>query len=70
MIVSDVVMVEREPYSKIGRTHCLQICNMVDGLGSPFFIDYKSYTMVPGVAAPQDFLKVLLECEFRVESDT
>ena len=27
-----VVMVEREPYSKIGRTHCLQICNMVDGL--------------------------------------
>ena len=21
--VSDVVMVEREPYSKIGRTHCL-----------------------------------------------
>ena len=34
---------------------------------SPFFIDYKSYTMVPGVAAPQDFLKVLLECEFRVE---
>ena len=27
---------------------------------SPFFIDYKSYTMVPGVAAPKDFLKVLL----------
>ena len=23
MIVSEVVMVEREPYSKIGRTHCL-----------------------------------------------
>ena len=36
----------------------------------PIFIDYKSYTMVPGVAVPQDFLKVLLECEFRVESDT
>ena len=41
---------------------------MVDGLGPHFFIDYKSYTMVPGVA--QDFLKVLLECEFRVESVT
>ena len=23
MIVSDVVMVEREPYSNLGRTHCL-----------------------------------------------
>ena len=43
---------------------------MVEGLSPHFFIDYKSYTMVPGVAAPQDFLKVLLECEFRVESDT
>ena len=38
--------------------------------GQSFFIDCKSYTIVPGVAAPQDFLKVLLECEFRVESDT
>ena len=35
----------------------------------PIFIDYKSYTMVPGVAVPQDFLKMLLECDIRVESD-
>ena len=41
--------------------------NMVDGLGPHFLL---TYTMVPSVAAPQDFLKVLLECEFRVESDT
>ena len=37
---------------------------------SPFFVDCKSYTMVSGVAAPQDFLKVLLQCEFRIESNT
>ena len=34
---------------------------MMDGLGPHFFIDYKSYTMVPGVAASQDFLKVFLK---------
>ena len=28
---TDVVMVESEPYSKVGRT-CLQICNTVDGM--------------------------------------
>ena len=33
MIVSNVVLIESEPYSKIGRTHCLLIRNMVDGLG-------------------------------------
>ena len=27
MIVSEVVMVEREPYSKIGRTHCFFLNN-------------------------------------------
>ena len=43
---------------------------MVDGQSLHFFIDYKSYTMVPVVAAPQDFLKVLLECEFKIEGDT
>ena len=69
MSVSDVVMVESELYSKIGLTHCLYICNLVTGW-VPIFIDYKSYTMVPGSAAPQDFLKVFLECKFRVESDT
>ena len=37
---------------------------------SPFFIDYKSYTMVSGAAAPKDFLTVPLESEFNVESDT
>ena len=42
---------------------------MVDGLGLHILLT-KSYTMVPGVTAPQDFLKVLLQCEFRVESDT
>ena len=36
----------------------------------PIFIDYKSYTIIPRVAGPQDFLKVLLECEFLVENDT
>ena len=36
MIVSDVVMVESEPYLKTGRTHCLYFCNMVDGLGPHF----------------------------------
>ena len=45
------------------------VCKFGRG-GFPFFIDYKSYTIVPGVAVPQDFLKVLLECEFRVKSDT
>ena len=35
-IVSDVVIFEREPCSKIGRTHCLQIRNMVKGLGLHF----------------------------------
>ena len=43
---------------------------MVDGLGPHFSLTIKSYAMVPGVAAPQDFLKVFLECEFRVQSDT
>ena len=38
MIVPDVVMVEREPYSKISRAHCLQICNMVDGLVLHFLL--------------------------------
>ena len=57
MIVPYVVMVEREPYSKTGLT-------------SPLYIDYESYTMVPGVAASQDFLKLLMKREFRVEFDT
>ena len=58
-------MAESEPCSKTGLAHC---CKLVyDGrAGSPFCIDYKSYTTMPGVAAPQDFFKVLLECEFRV----
>ena len=38
MIVSDVVVVESEPYSKIGLTHCLWICNIVDGLGHHFVL--------------------------------
>ena len=41
MIVSEAVMVEREPYSKIGRTHCLYIGSVVDGLG-PHFLLVKS----------------------------
>ena len=42
MIVPDVVMVEREPYSKIGRAHFFKkFCNMVDGL-SPHFLLTKS----------------------------
>ena len=65
MIVSDVVMVEREPYSKTGGTHCSKICLYGGRNGSPSFIDYES-----GVAAPKDFLKGLLECEFKVERDT
>ena len=38
VIVSDVVMVESEPHWKVGRTYCLQICNMVNGLGSHFLL--------------------------------
>ena len=68
MIVSDVAMVESEPYSKISRTHCLKICKM-GRAWSPFLLTV-SYTMVPAVAALQDFLKVLFEGKFRVESNT
>ena len=35
----------------------------------PFFIDYKSYTVVPGIAVVQDFLKVLFEVELGSESN-
>ena len=38
MILSEVVIVERESYAKIDRTHCLQIWIMVDGLGPQFFL--------------------------------
>ena len=40
---------------------------MVDGLGLHFFVDQKSDLVVPGVAAPQEFLKVFLESEFGVQ---
>ena len=30
MMLSETVMVEREPHSKIGRTHCLYICRARD----------------------------------------
>ena len=41
MMLSEVVTVETEPYSKIGRTHCLQIRIKVAGLG-PHFLLIKS----------------------------
>ena len=50
MIVSDFVMVESEPYSKIGWTDRLKICNMVDGLCPHFLL---TISLGPGVAAPE-----------------
>ena len=38
MMWSEAVMVEREPYSKIGRTHCLYIWIRVAGLGLHFLL--------------------------------
>ena len=58
MIVSDVVMVESEPYRKLAGHIVCKFVKWWTGW-DPIFIDYKSYTMVPGVAAPRDFLKVL-----------
>ena len=44
---------------------------MVGGLGPRFLLN-KSYSVIPGVAAPQDFLKVqvFMESEFGVESNS
>ena len=36
----------------------------------PIFVDKKADSVMPDVAAPQDFLKVFLESEFGVESDS
>ena len=38
--------------------------------GSSFFIGQKSDSLVPGVAASQDILKVFFRSEFGVESDS
>ena len=38
MMLSEAVMVESEPYSKIGRTHCLWIWIRVAGLGPHFLL--------------------------------
>ena len=69
MIVSEVVIVERELYSKIGRTHYLWICNMVDGLG-PHFLLVKSlirwYLALQRPRISSEFFK----SEFGVESDS
>ena len=50
------------------------VCKFGGWARSPFLLtislNYKSYTMVHGVAVSQVFLKVLLECQFRTESDT
>ena len=35
----------------------------------PFFVDYKSDSVIAGIAVPQGFFKVFLEDEFGVESD-
>ena len=36
----------------------------------PYFLLTKSHSVIPGVAAPRDFLKVFLESELEVESDS
>ena len=65
MIVSKVVMVERELYSKIGRTHCLYICSMVDGLGPHFLLVKSLIRFYLALQCPRIsskcFLKVNLE---------
>ena len=68
MIVSEVVMVEREPYSKIGRTHCRFVVWWMGWV--LIFCWLKSDSVVPGVAAQQDVLKVFFKSEFRVASDS
>ena len=70
MIVSDVVMVEREPYSKIGRTHCLKVCNMVDGLGRHFLLTISLTRWYLVLQRPRISSKCFWNVSLRVESDT
>ena len=59
-----VVMVEREIRRLAGHIICK--CVIWWTAGSPYFVGRKS----DGVVASHDFLKVLLEGEFGVESDS
>ena len=43
---------------------------MMDGLGPHFLLTKKSDSVIAGAAALQDFLKVFLESESGVESDS
>ena len=55
MIVSDVVRIENCPHTLFVTLYC-------NGwAGSPISVEFKCSTVVPGVAAPQDSLKVFLE---------
>ena len=64
MVVSEVVIVVREPYSKIGGTHYLSIFITVDLLGSHFCFSKSLTTVVPGVAGRKNVLQVLFsECD-------
>ena len=41
---------------------------MMDGLGPHCFVGRKTDSVIPGIAASQDFLEVFLESEFGVGS--
>ena len=67
MMLSEAVMVESEPYSKIGRTHCFYIWIRVAALGPHFLLASSRKQWYPWLQCSKTSSKCFWKVSFELK---